>query len=67
MNNLHFWKALKSNWSTIQIQAADSHFNSDLLKETLSSQIEQGMLVKEKHYTPYDFLAFADDDDEVDY
>lgn len=67
MNNLHFWKALKANWSTIQIQAADTHFNSELLKETLSSQIEQAMIVREKHYSSYDFLAFADGDDDDDY
>lgn len=66
MNDMEFWGSLKANWSTLQIQAKNTKFDSELLKEKIHKQIEKAKKIREKHYSNNDFLACADDDDDDD-
>lgn len=63
MNDIEFWDSLKANWSTLQIQAKNTKFDSELLKEKIHEQIEKAKKIREKHYNN-NFLAYADDDDD---
>lgn len=64
MSNLTFWKSLKLNWSSLQIQANDTLFDSELLQLTMQKQINSAKAIRQTHYRNNDFLAFADDDDD---
>jgi len=64
MSNLTFWKSLKVNWSSLQIQANNTLFDSELLQLTMQKQINSAIAIRQTHYSNNDFLAFADDDED---
>ena len=67
MSNLVFWKSLKVNWSSLQIQANNTPFDSELLQRAMQKQINSAKVIRQTYYSNNDFLAYADDDDDDDY
>lgn len=64
MNNYKFWENLKTNWSTLQIQATETKFDSELLKQKMHKQIERAKKIRQTHYPKNDFLNFSEEDDD---
>lgn len=60
MNNADFWSALKANWSTLQVQASDTKFDSELLKNKIQKQIKVAKKIRQTHYRNNEFLDSLD-------
>lgn len=64
MDNKDFWNSLKANWSTLQIQAKDTRFDSELLKKKMHKQINKAKTIRQTHFSKNDFLKFADSEED---
>lgn len=62
MNNLTFWNSLKTNWSTLQTQAHNTMFNTELLTIKIGKQITNAKKIRQNHFQSNDFLTYSDED-----